>query len=249
MKESRSPAPALEKGLEVLELLGGQNRALSAAEIAAMVDRSKAEIYRTLVTLEQQGFISQDSDLRYKIADFVYDIGMSHPPRSTLIEAATSHIRRLARETHQSCHLSVSKNGFTTVVARAESDAIASFAVKVGYTVSWAQGTSSRVIFAFQSEARQVEWLNAMRQTYDPQVVHHFKADAAEVVNRGYILRNSSSTRGITDLGVPIFNGQQPYAIAALIVPFVSYRHSSVAQTDVLSKLIETAKLISRDLV
>jgi len=52
-------APALEKGLDILERLSLSETGLSLSEIARDLGRSVSEIFRMLVVLEQRGYISQ----------------------------------------------------------------------------------------------------------------------------------------------------------------------------------------------
>ena len=50
-------APALDKGLDILELLAATEESLSQAEIAKALDRSPNEIYRMLDRLVRRGFV------------------------------------------------------------------------------------------------------------------------------------------------------------------------------------------------
>ena len=53
-------APALEKGLDILELLSEQEAGLTQSEIARGLGRSIGEIFRMLMVLRDRGFVSQD---------------------------------------------------------------------------------------------------------------------------------------------------------------------------------------------
>ena len=50
-------APALEKGLDVLELLARQSEGLTQSQIAQQLSRSLQEVYRMVVSLERRGYI------------------------------------------------------------------------------------------------------------------------------------------------------------------------------------------------
>ena len=56
-RRSRYPAPALEKGLDILELLASVSQALTHSEIANRLDRTLTEVFRMLVCLEERGYI------------------------------------------------------------------------------------------------------------------------------------------------------------------------------------------------
>jgi len=53
-------APALEKGLDLLEALAGASRGLSQKQLAERVGRSVGEIFRMLVALERRGYVARD---------------------------------------------------------------------------------------------------------------------------------------------------------------------------------------------
>ena len=57
--EAKYRAPALEKGLEILELLSTSQEPLTQTEIARALGRSKNEIFRMLATLVQHGYVSK----------------------------------------------------------------------------------------------------------------------------------------------------------------------------------------------
>ena len=54
----RYAAPALEKGLDILELLASVSEALTHSEIARRLGRTINEVFRMLVCLEERGYIS-----------------------------------------------------------------------------------------------------------------------------------------------------------------------------------------------
>src|SRR6478752_905346 len=54
------PAPALEKGLEIIELLAAAAQPLSTRAIADNLGRSKGEIFRMLCVLMDRGYIDRD---------------------------------------------------------------------------------------------------------------------------------------------------------------------------------------------
>ena len=72
-KQSKNySAPALEKGLDILELLSNFQEGLTQAEIANKLNKSVNEIYRMLSTLRHREYITFDEEtdvynLSYKI--------------------------------------------------------------------------------------------------------------------------------------------------------------------------------------
>ncbi|HEV7286119.1 MAG TPA: helix-turn-helix domain-containing protein, partial [Kaistia sp.] len=52
-------APALEKGLDVLELLASLSEGVTPSQIAQQLGRSLQEVYRVVVALERRGYIQR----------------------------------------------------------------------------------------------------------------------------------------------------------------------------------------------
>ena len=60
---ARYAAPALEKGLDILEAFASEPAGLTGSEVARRLGRSVGEIFRMLVCLERRGYICEtDSD-------------------------------------------------------------------------------------------------------------------------------------------------------------------------------------------
>lgn len=126
-------APALEKGLDILELLADQPGGLSQSEIAEAVGRSVGQIFRVLATLERRGYVARDRQSGlYTFSMKVFDLAHRHPPLRGLITIATGPMRELAEAVRQSCNLSVLDAGRVRVIAQVESPADFGYRVRVG---------------------------------------------------------------------------------------------------------------------
>ena len=62
MQSKSYSAPALEKGLDILELLSNSAEGLSQAEIAGKLNKSVNEIYRMITTLRNREYVDFDSE-------------------------------------------------------------------------------------------------------------------------------------------------------------------------------------------
>src|SRR5688572_13597466 len=78
-------APALEKGLDILELLAGEGDALSQAAIAQRLARSTAELFRMLSVLERRGYVTRHADGGYRLSLRLFELAHQHPPLKRLL--------------------------------------------------------------------------------------------------------------------------------------------------------------------
>src|SRR5580698_9090057 len=99
--------PALEKGLDVIELLAHQPEGLTKSEVARKLDRTVSEIFRMLLCLERRGYIAQVDQDRYALTLKLFKLVQEHPPTERLIPDAFPVMNRFAHETLQSCHIGV----------------------------------------------------------------------------------------------------------------------------------------------
>ena len=96
-RRARYAAPALEKGLDILELLAAASDALTHSEIATRLRRSVPEIFRMLVCLEERGYISRmGPDERYQLTLKLFEIVHQHRPLQRLITQARPLVQRVA---------------------------------------------------------------------------------------------------------------------------------------------------------
>src|SRR5688572_7093112 len=105
---SRYRAPALEKGLDVLELLAEEKTPLNLSAISQKLGRSSGELFRMLQVLEYKGFItSAENGAGYVLTNKLFALAMAQAPVRTLVETALPIMRKLASDIGQSCHITV----------------------------------------------------------------------------------------------------------------------------------------------
>jgi len=241
-------APALDKGLEILEFLADKAAPHGMMEIAGALGRSRNEIYRMLVVLERRGYLERLADDRFELSNRLFELGMRTPPRRNLHDAALPHMHRLAESLFQSCHLVVRSADDMVVVARVESPDLLGFAVRVGYRRPIVLSTSGRLLFAFLPRAHQDAWLDSLRAAAPAAEVDRFLADCAKIEKKGYHVGPSPYVDAVTDLGAPIFDGASEGAVASLIVPFVSGRSARSSIDEALDALRAAAGAIGEAL-
>ena len=110
-------APALEKGLDIVELLAAAPTPLSTRVIAERIGRSKSEIFRMVFVLVQRGYLVRDATDELTLTNRLFDLGMRTPRSRQLVEVAVPAMERLGERTGQSAHLVVVNRGETVVVA------------------------------------------------------------------------------------------------------------------------------------
>src|SRR5688500_8938654 len=76
-------APALERGLEIVELLASASSPMNLTEICAQLGRNPNELFRMMQVLEKRHFIQRrDSMGAYELTDKIFElaIAQTHGP-------------------------------------------------------------------------------------------------------------------------------------------------------------------------
>ncbi len=161
----RYTAPALEKGLDILELLADDPEALTHSEIAHQLRRTIGEVFRMLVCLDERGYISQVStDERYQLTLKLFELAHKHHPLQRLVGAARPLMQQVAEMTRQSCHLAMLSHSEVIVVAQVDSPGKMGFAVRLGANIDLLDTASGHVILAFQEKESQAMILKTWRR-------------------------------------------------------------------------------------
>lgn len=220
-KSGRSPryrAPALEKGLDVLEHLADQPHGATAAQVARALGRSRSELFRMITCLESRAYVVRGQDERFRLTARLFELAHRHPPTKGLLENALPVMRRLSARAAQSCHLGVLHDRAVLIVAQVDAPGFVSVGVHVGALRDLTTSASGVTLLAFQ-EAGTREFL-LDQAGMPPSARRTLEQRVKAVARRGYEERASMVIRGIVDVSAPILD-HHGIAVAALTSPYV----------------------------
>ncbi|MFZ3084328.1 IclR family transcriptional regulator [Rhodoferax ferrireducens] len=221
--DERYRAPALDKGLDILELLATQPQGLTRAEIVKEMDRSANEIYRMLERLVVRQYVMRNaSGDRYALSLKLFALAHMHPPLSRLINQALPVMDEFARKAEQSCHMGVYDRGNVLISAQINSPRGWSFSVQRGARVGLLDTASGHILLAFCDQG-SYQRMRAEHTPVDGEVPISEEALAAaltEVRARGYLERDSAQSFGVVDISYPIL-GPDNSALATLTCPYI----------------------------
>lgn len=243
----RYSAPALEKGLDILELLAEERDVLPASEIAQRLGRSLGEIFRMLVTLEQRGWLRRGEGSGYGLSLRMFELAHRHPPVERLLVVALPEMQWLAENVGQTCHMAIYHDGRILVVAQAETPRPRGFSVRLGASFTLADTASGRVLAAFQpaeERERRLARSHALDGIDEPD---RLRGRLERIVARGHEATASESVAGIQDLSYPL-RDHTGRAVAALTLPFATMLGDTLDCAGATRLLGEAAARISAQL-
>jgi DNA-binding IclR family transcriptional regulator len=248
-------APALEKGLDILELLANAPVAQTQQQIAVALGRSASELFRMLDVLERRGFIVRDAaGASYRLTLRLFELAHREPSTRRLLDAALPLMEGLAQSTGQSNHLVIHYADRIVVVGQTNSPGDMGFSVKLGAHFPFrADRVSVRVLTAFQTPERRAALIDLMiRNDPRPPRAAALARRIGVIARQGYEERVSDTLPGITDICFPVFDASGA-AIATLTQPFLKQREMKMSITAARRAHAEAAaklsgKLGSRDM-
>jgi DNA-binding IclR family transcriptional regulator len=233
----RYAAPALDKGLDILELFANEADGFTASEVARRLGRTVGEIFRMLVRLEQRGYVCQiPPDDRYFLTLKLFEVAQRHSPLQRLVSEARPLLQRVAHKIGQSCHLAMPSNGEVVVVAQVDAPGNMGFSVRLGARIDLLNTASGHTILAFQDDEARSRSLGVWQRQSAKRIPRDLHEHLARIQRRGNEELESHQIKGIIDIGFPVFN-EHGEVIAAMTVPFLPQIETRVGTVQVKDAL------------
>lgn len=240
-KPDKYKAPALEKGLDILEFLALQSTAQSQAEIAIGLDKSPNEIYRMLASLEARGYIHRDNiSSKYSLTLKLYYLSHRHSLIEKLRAASLQAMKSMSDSIRQPCHLSVIYDNKVMVIAYSKSPLPIAVMIGEGNLYSLSQTASGKVLLSFSDKESKE---NALQNDTDYQqmsVVERFKYDEEleKIHQLGYCEMPSAYAQGIINFSIPIGNSRSDIIASLTISKLITIpKEDNTSNPDIIKAL------------
>lgn len=238
-------APALDKGLDILETLCQSENGLTQQELAARLGRNLGEIYRMLTSLVRRNYVANYGNV-YTITSKLFQMSHFHPPTYRLLTEAMPIMEELSRDIAFPCDLRVYNNGVQTVIAAIQPPNGLGFMTRVGSEIAVAPSASGLVLVAFQDPVIMELRIKESLLKVSKADIDKFKNALAEVATKGFASIQSNQYAGLHAISFPILdiNG---FAVAAMTVPMLT-RIDGAQQAnlnEVEDKLRQSAAILS----
>lgn len=218
MKGTKYTAPALEKGLDIIEYLSSVNTPRSQAEIAQALGRSPNEIYRVLYVLESRGYLVRDGESGKYVASLkLFSLAHSHSFIEELRQAAQLPMLELSEKVRHSCHLSIPYDERLLIVSQARGPNPVAISIARGTLFPLISTVSGRLLMAHFATDRQRSLLekDGGFQAMSKAERREFTARLEHVREQGYHYADSEITLGVTDFAA--FVGQPETDLMAAV--------------------------------
>jgi DNA-binding IclR family transcriptional regulator len=240
-ENSNYSAPALDKGLDILEALCQCENGLTQQEIATRLKRKLGEIYRMLNCLVQRNYVANYGNT-YTITSKLFQLSHFHPPTYRLVTEAIPIMEELSRGISFPCDLRIYNNGVQIVIASIQPPDGLGFMTRVGSEIAVAPSASGLVLVAFQPPVIMELRIGESLPNKSTTEINNFRKGIKEVAAKGFASIKSNQYAGLHAVSFPVLdiNG---YAVAAITVPMLARIDGmkQATQNKVVEKLRKSA--------
>jgi DNA-binding IclR family transcriptional regulator len=205
-RRTKYAVPAVEKALDVLELLSEQAVPMTQAQLARALGREPSEIFRMLSVLEARGYLRREPNGGYVLTLKLFELSRTHSPHEQLLRVAAAPMRDLVERIRESCHLSVLHRDQVLVLCQVDSPTPIRLSVEAGTLHSAVETISGQVLLANMPQqerdillARRSEYLRLSAVDRDG-----FLSRLDKVRADGWAYAEGLRYVGGCDLGVPV---------------------------------------------
>lgn len=241
--------PAVDKALDILELLADSSEGMSLTGIAEALGRTKQELFRVLICLQQRGYLVRDEAQFYRLSTRLFEIGSQHASTQFLIAHAMPHMERLARQLGESCHLNIVTQNRMLVVARAEGNADVLVAVRIGANFELHRRMSGLVAMAMLADGRRRDYWKQSGES--AATVSASEERIAAVRTRGFAHEDSPLVMGVKDCAAPVLGSNHGPGSASLLgvlcVSHLCRRDDPDEHTEIVQAVLECTRRISAE--
>ena len=225
---SEQQAPALQRGLAILEFLSEHHEGCTAAELSQALEVSGASVFRLTNVLVDLGYLYRDEkSRRFTLTRKFLLLGTPQLAQRTLSECAIEALRQVRFETEETTQLCCLVDRETVVIEQLASLHAFKYFVDLGARCPAYCCAPGKAILANLPEdecSKIVEGFKFEKFTENTIVNRRgLRAELKEIRERGYALDRGENFVGINCVGVPVLD-RHGYPVGGITVAGPSSR-------------------------
>lgn len=240
--------------LQVLLSFSAPPHRFSLAEVTARMELEKNQVYRSLKTLEEAGFLRVEGDGRFAPTAIlsVLNAASANSQQVSLVDVAGPHMDRLVTETQESLNLFVLAGDSAVCVDRRDSPQLVRLNSVLGLSVPLHAGACPKAILAYLPQAEQ-ERVLARLDTYprytDKTVMQAqvLRLELLRIRERGYSTSDEDVDASARGVGAPIFD-HSGSVVGGISLGGPSFRVDDATLEHFGELIVQGARAISRQL-
>ena len=250
MAENRYSAPAVEKAFAVLELISHHSNGLRMVDVVEQLALPKTSTFVLLRSLEHMGYLTADSNNRYRLTLKLFGLGMRAMNQSDIVAVARPHLDRLVKQTGLTAHLASLERGDAVYLARVDAPGLIRFDTHVGKRTPAHLTAVGKAILA----NLPAEVLERLLPVLDLSAGTDRAAHSDAVLRReldtiraaGYAVEDGEEVEGVRCLAAPVHRDGEPVAASVGVIQLRSLLDDD-RLPEVATAVVQTARAISQE--
>ncbi len=241
----KTSVPALEKGLEIIELLATVPQSLSLSEVSRKLGRTVAETQKPLKALYELGYAHRNNQGGYFLGHRLFRLAHTYAPYARISEIARPAMQQFAIETTESIHISIRSQDRLLLIEQIQGRALGRFTHQVGSEEDLSTTVSGRIILA----NLPIDEVDAVfrKEQVGPQNRKRLISQLKRIAKDGYHFAPSSIYQAVFDLGIPIKDSHGA-TLAGLTTSYIKRKLNPQNKEDILSALEKAKRSIESNL-
>ncbi len=210
--KATASVPALDRGIDLLELLASADRPLSFSEILTGLGIPRASLVRILNTLLNRGLIDKmQPDGHYRLGMKLLYIGHRLKDKITLRSVAWPLMQSLSDETRETVELAVLDNGQLLLIEQIEGSGDVRISSRIGGAYPYLHAVSVGKLYLAHMEPAKRK--RVLAQVGLPAVTpwtitdpEQLDKELGEILQRGYAKEDQELRTGVRRVAAPIYD-------------------------------------------
>ena len=237
---------SLAKGLRVLQIIAKSPHSIGISELAKKLKTSNTTITRCCYTLANLGYVTKDSQKRWRLTPKVLALGYAAVSSLGWRQTAQHYLELLSEETGETTNLSVLEGGEIIYVCRVNTKRILTYDIRLGTTLPVHCTSMGKALLAF----RPAEKIDSVLDTLDFVALTHntitsrddFLKELETVREKGFAVNDEELSVGLRSVAAPILDAEG-WSMAALNIAVSTTRMSrEQLEVDLAPLVIRTAR-------
>ena len=201
----------LERAFQILNLLADEKSGVGPMEVAQRLKLHKSTAHRLIMMLESSRFVEKNTITgKYHLGSRLMELGLSAVSRLDVYEVAGPHLRTLVKETGETAHLAVLRDGQVVSLVNVESSQTLRTPATVGKRTPAHCTSLGKAMLAFATQEHIDDFLRGRKlEAYTPRTITtaaKFKAELRTIRKRGYAIDNEEREPGLRCIGAPLWD-------------------------------------------
>jgi len=248
VSSTKSAAPALERGLAILEALAKSRGGLTLSQLTRYLSFPKSSVFCLLHTLEMMGYLFRDPESgRYSVSMRICTLANLALNGISLREKARPHLKTLCEQTGLTVHMGVLENGSCVLIEKIVPAGPVSVATWVGKHLSLHCTAVGKAIAAYLPEEqleRLVREHGFIRHNENTICsARRLKQDLALVRDRGYALDDEEEEINVRCVGASIFDRSKVIGAISVVGACTEIDRGNLPKVG--ARVVEAAAMIS----